>query len=250
MNERASESRDIRVYDDLAALSSAAAAEFAEIAARASAARGRFTVALTGGSTPERAYRLLASPPLHDSVPWSHTHIFFGDERCVPPDSPESNFGMANRTILGMLGDVGGIYRMEGELPDHDEAARRYEAEIARVFELSPGGLPVFDLVLLGMGPDGHCASLFPHKPALNVTDRIAVATAPGLKPFVDRVTLTFPVLNNAENVLFMVAGAEKAAALGRVLDGPPDPDGLPSQRIRPTSGRLVWLVDRTAMRG
>jgi 6-phosphogluconolactonase len=245
MSGRERQEREVRVFEDLNALSRAAAAAFAEIA---SARTGdRFTVALTGGSSPKQTYLLLSEPPLRDSLPWDRTHLFFGDDRCVPPDSPDSNYGMAHETLLSRLEGVGGIYRIEGELPDHDEAARRYEAEIARAFALSPGELPRFDLVLLGMGPDGHCASLFPHKPALNITDRLTVATPPGLKPFVDRVTLTFPVLDNAANVIFLVAGAEKADALQRVLNGPPDPDGLPSQRIRPTDGQLLWLVDRAA---
>ena len=250
--------RDVILFPDKVSLSRDAAHRFVSLAAQKIAQRQDFHVALAGGSTPAMLYSLLAASPFYESVgDWSRIHLFFGDERCVPFDSEDSNYRMVKETLipireklLGLPGDPaeGGIlHRMPADQPDQETAARQYEETLIRHFRLEKGELPRFDLILLGMGPDGHCASLFPNKPALQEKERLVVTTEPGLKPFVPRLTLTLPVLNNASNVLFLVAGEDKAEALARVLTGPRDPRGLPSQSVAPTDGNVTWLVDRAA---
>ena len=239
----------IRVFPDAEAVSRAAAEEFVRRASDAVAARGRFTVALSGGSTPKHLYELLAAPALRGQVDWNRVEVFWGDERCVPPDDPESNVHMARAAMLSHLPiPPERVHRMEAERPDHDAAARDYQATIARVFgHDADGPPPAFDLILLGMGPDGHTASLFPHNPALDEKTRWAVAVHDAPKPPPDRMTLTYPVLNAAYEVLFLVAGADKADRLAEVLEGPPDAKRLPSQGVRPENGRLAWFLDRPA---
>src|SRR5579871_3259137 len=242
--------REIVRFEDKIALSRDAAYRFTALAALSARTGRPFTVALSGGSTPAILYRLLAAPPFRDAISWRDVHLFFGDERCVPPDSPDSNFRMASETLLSQIEiPPQKVHRMPGEMADHDTAARQYESDLRAFFHLSAGEYPRFDLILLGMGPDGHCASLFPHKPALQEQQRLVVATEPGLKPFVPRLTLTLPVLNNAANILFLVAGADKAETLARVLEGPLDPEALPSQAVVPANGSLTWLVDKEAAR-
>ncbi len=239
--------RNIRVFPDVDALSIAAAREFIRCAGEAIAARGRFTVALSGGSTPKRLYQNLAAEPFRSQVDWGRVEFFWGDERCVPPDHPDSNYRMAREAILAALPiPAEHIHRMEGERSDLDAAARDYEAVLARVFDINVGGEPpAFDLILMGMGPDGHTASLFPHTKALEETTRWVVANhVPQLNT--NRLTLTRPILNRAQEMLFLVAGADKAERLAEVLTGPPDPKRLPSQSIQP-DGRLVWFVDSAA---
>jgi 6-phosphogluconolactonase len=244
------EMSEIVVCQDKTAVSRDAAYRVTALAAQSRVADRPFTIALAGGSTPAQLYALLAAPPFRDAIVWPNIQIFFGDERCVPPDSPDSNYRMARETLLDHvpLSDAN-IHRMRSEHPDPEQAARDYEAELRRNLPTSPNGLPRFDLILLGMGADGHCASLFPGKPALHEQERLVVAAEPGLKPFVPRLTLTFPVLNNAANVLFLVSGSDKAETLSRVLEGPPDLDSLPSQAVHPTDGTLTWLLDRDAAR-
>ena len=250
--------REVILFPDKTSLSHDAAHRFVSLAAQKLAQGRNFHVALAGGSTPALLYGLLAAAPYYHAVAdWSRIHFFFGDERCVPPDSPDSNYRMAHETLSSISEQheepsrqtkgIGTLTRMPADLPDHEEAAQQYEETLRRHFHLQADELPRFDLILLGMGPDGHCASLFPHKPALQEKERLVVATEPGLKPFVPRLTLTHPVLNNAANVLFLVAGEDKAETLSRVLDGPPDPDGLPSQSVLPSHGSVTWLVDRAA---
>ena len=239
---------DLLVVADQAALAREAAKRIAAIAEEAVARCGRFTVALAGGSTPKRLYSLLAAEPYCTRLPWRETHVFWGDERAVPPEHPDSNFGMAKVTLLSrvpILADQ--IHRMQAERKDLDAAAGEYEAEIARTFAAQPPGEPpAFDLILLGLGADGHTASLFPHSEALQETKRWVVPNyIPKLK--VNRLTLTPPILNRAAMILFLVSGGEKATVLQAVLDGPPDPERLPAQLIRPVAGRLVWLVDQAA---
>ena len=206
----------------------------------------RFTVALSGGSTPKTLHAVLAAPPYRDQVDWSRVHFYWGDDRCVAPDDPESNFRMARETLLDRLPiREAQIHRMHTEL-DSAAAAALYEDELRQDFALSAGELPRLDLILLGMGPDGHTASLFPHTAALGVTDRLVTANyVPQLNT--SRITLTAPVLNHAAAVAFLIAGADKADALAHVLEGPPDLDTYPSQRIAPADGDLYWLVDRAA---
>jgi 6-phosphogluconolactonase len=241
-------SRIIRISADKEALSEAAAHEFVRCAREAVAARGRFTVALSGGSTPKRLYQLLTTEPFRTRVDWGRVEFFWGDERCVPLDRADSNYRMAHEAMLAHLPiPAEHIHRMEAERPDCDTAARDYQDVLARFFYGKPTGPepPALDLVLLGMGPDGHTASLFPHTDALRETRRWVVCNhVPQLNT--DRMTLTRPILNRAREVLFLVAGEDKAERLVEVLAGPPDPMRLPSQSIQP-GGQLVWFVDRAA---
>ncbi|MGH7169454.1 MAG: 6-phosphogluconolactonase, partial [Gemmataceae bacterium] len=204
--------RTIRGFADVQTLSEAAAHEWVRGVREAVASRGRFTVALSGGSTPKRLYQLLAAEPFRSQVDWSRVEIFWGDERCVPPDHADSNYHMANEAMLAHLPiPAEHIHRIEAERSDRDASARDYEAVLARVFGVAAGAEPpAFDLILLGMGPDGHTASLFPHTKALDETKRWVVANpVPQLNT--DRLTLTRPILNRAREVLFLVAGADKA---------------------------------------
>jgi 6-phosphogluconolactonase len=233
------------VLDDLNAVAAHAADLFVRRAREASTT-GRFTVALSGGSTPKALHHLLAAPPYRDQVDWSRVQFYWGDDRAVAPDDPDSNFRMARETLLDKLPlRATQIHRIHTEL-DPAAAAALYEDELRMDFHLSAGQLPRMDLIYLGMGPDGHTASLFPHTAALDITDRLVTANyVPKLST--TRITLTAPVLNNAETVAFLIAGEDKAAALAAVLEGPRDPDTYPSQRIAPTNGDLYWLVDRAA---
>ena len=236
------------VVADQTALAKEAADRCARIAQEAIARAGRFTIALSGGSTPKLLYSLLAAEPYSTRVPWRKTHVFWGDERAVPPGNHDSNFGMAKATLLDRVPiPADQVHRMQAERDDLDLAAREYEAEIAKTFGVPPGAEPpAFNLILLGLGPDGHTASLFPHTEAIRESARWVVRNhVPKLNS--DRVTLTTPILNRAATVLFLVTGADKASALQAVLEGPSDPERLPAQLIRPTAGRLIWLVDRAA---
>ena len=233
----------IDVSADPAALAQRVAQWIVDLAC---ATPGRFAIALSGGSTPKRLYGLLAAPPLRDAMPWKRVHAFWGDDRFVPWDDPNSNYGMARDAMLAQVPippeNVHGI-PFGGTAAD---AAHAYERTLQSYYggdALDPAR-PLFDIVLLGMGPDGHTASLFPGKPALEERHRWAVEVPePGLTPFVPRVTLTYPVLNSAKFVAFVAAGADKAAMMGRVLAGE---RALPSARIAPV-GELVWFVDRAA---
>lgn len=240
---------EVRRVADKEAVSREAAEEFERLARAAIATKGRFTVALSGGSTPKRLYEILAAAPYRDRIDWGSIEFFFGDERSVPPDHPDSNYRMAREAMLAALPiPASRVHRMEAERPNLDVAALGYESTLARVFDLRPGSLtpPAFDLVYLGMGPDGHTASLFPHTGALRETRRWCV---PNWVPQQDtnRMTLTYPVLNRAAEVIFLVAGSDKADPLSEVLEGASDPERLPSQRIRPVCGRLLFLVDPPA---
>lgn len=204
-----------------------------------------FTVALSGGSTPRRLYETLAASPFREQVPWQHVHVFWGDERAVPPDHPGSNYRMACETWLDHVAlPPRNVHRVRGEL-EPGAAAEAYVAELRAFFDLP---WPTFDLVLLGMGDDGHTASLFPGSEALRESTRPAVGvTAHYQDRPARRVTLTPPAINAARLVIFMVSGASKAQTLQAVLKGPYQPDVLPAQIIQPTDGRLLWLVDAAA---
>jgi 6-phosphogluconolactonase len=215
--------------------------------AAAVARRRRAVVALSGGSTPRRMGELLAEPPFREQVPWNRLHVFWGDERWVPLDDPGSNAGTAKRTFLDKVPippEQVHPFPTVGLSPN--EAARAYAREIEASIGAEDGGLPRFDLVLLGMGDDGHTASLFPDTPALDERDRLAVAN-PVPKLGTTRLTLTVPVLSAGRTVAFLVAGAGKAETLAAVLDGPERPRQLPAQLVRPVDGPLRWLVDRAA---
>ena len=227
---------------DAEELSRRAATEFVRCA------RGRrFSVALAGGSTPRRLYQLLADTPYREQVDWTQVEVFFGDERAVPPDHVDSNFRMAQEALLAPLDlPERQIHRMAGERDDLDAAAAEYASEIDNVIRGTP---PVFDLVLLGLGRDGHTASLFPGTAALSERRRWVVSNfVPQLNA--RRLTLTAPLLNHASRLLVLVAGADKRDALAAVLEGPCDPERFPCQLVRPNHGELLWLVDRAAAAG
>lgn len=239
---------NLLVVADQAALAQEAAKRVVAIAEEAVVRCGRFTVALAGGSTPKCLYSLLADESYRTRLPWWGAHLFWGDERAVPPEHPDSNFGMAKESLLSRVPiPANQVHRMQAERADLDAAAGEYESEIARTLAAQPPDEPpAFDLILLGLGLDAHTASLFPYTRALRETSRwVAPNYIPELKAH--RLTLTLPILNRAATILFLVSGIEKAAALQAVLEGPPDPERLPAQLIRPVAGRLVWLVDQAA---
>jgi 6-phosphogluconolactonase len=238
----------IRTLANAQAVSHAAAEEFVRTGRDAIKAHGQFTVALAGGSTPRQLYELLSEDAFRTQLDWSAVEFFFGDERAVPPEHPDSNFRMAHDALLGKLEiRPDRIHRMQAERPDLPTAAANYQAEIARVCAVLVGDpAPALDMVLLGMGADGHTASLFPATAALNEKERWVVANhVPQLA--INRMTLTPVILNRATYLLFLVVGTDKASALADVLEGPKEPLRLPSQLIRPTNGRLLWLADRAA---
>ncbi len=242
-----SSGRRVQVYERTDDLLHAAADVFAAHASAAIDDHGRFAVALAGGSTPRGMHTLLAGPGYRDRIDWSRIWFYWGDERTVPPDSPESNYHMAVETLLSKV-PVGQdqIFRIPAELPDPAVAARDYADVLRETFELSEGEVPAFDLIFLGMGPDGHTASLFPHTEALEEIDELV---APNYVPKLNtnRITLTVPVLNASSAIAFLVAGQDKADALAAVLEGPYDPDTYPSQLVSPVAGELLWLVDAAA---
>lgn len=239
--------REIRVLADAKSIAQTAAAEFLDAARGAVREKGSFSVALAGGSTPKALYGLLASNPLQEKVPWSKIQFFFGDERHVPPDHAESNFGMSKEAMLAKAPiDPKQVHRIKAEKQNAAKAASEYEDDLRASFGLAAGQLPGFDLVFLGMGPEGHTASLFPGTKALKEEHRLAVSNWVG-KLYTDRITLTPPVLNNAARVIFMVHGEEKAPALKAVLEGPYEPEQLPAQLVQPKLGKVLWLVDPSA---
>jgi 6-phosphogluconolactonase len=236
--------RSIEIVATSVDLFHAAAEEFVLAARAAIGAQGRFTVALSGGSTPKALYSLLASN--YAGFAWNRVFIFFGDERHVPPTDPESNYRMANEALLTKIAiPPENVFRVPAENPDAAAAAIEYETQIRRFFALKPGEFPRFDLILLGLGPDGHTASLFPDTAALDEHSRLVVANWVA-KFKTHRITFTFPVLNRAAEVIFLASGAEKADMVRQVLQGK-NSSQLPSQRVQPTDGKLLWLLDETA---
>jgi len=233
----------VRILPGVDALAEEAARRFLTLAQTAVTERGRFAVALSGGSTPGALYRLLASPPYSAHLPWARMHLFWGDERCVPPEDSESSYRLVAETLLaGAPMPPGGIHRMRGEW-EPERAAEDYERMLRAFFGAEP---PRFDLVLLGLGKDGHTASLFPGAAPLAETERWcipAVAHYEG-RP-ARRLTFTLPVLNAARAVLFLVSGAEKAAIVRTVFEHPEAQ--LPAQRVQPTAGEVTWLLDAAA---
>ena len=230
----------VHVYESPEKLAEAAAREFATKAAEAIEERGRFAVVLAGGSTPKAMYGILARD-YSDGIDWSKVHVFFGDERTVAPDHKDSNYRTAREALLDHI-RVGSVHRMRCELTP-DEAAADYEEQLREFF----GGLPQFDLILLGIGGDGHTASLFPETPALEVRDRWVFAN-PVPKLDTIRITLTVPVINAAGSVVFLVAGEDKAEALKEILEGEADPREYPATLVHPPAGP-DWMLDRAAAR-
>jgi 6-phosphogluconolactonase len=236
----------IQVLPDLEAMSHKAAEMFVRLSTTCVASRGKFSAAISGGSTPRKLYSLLGSAEYSPQVDWQRVHFFWVDERCVPKEHEESNFMTAFDRLLSKISIPGeNVHRIKGE-EDPDKAARNYEEEVRRFFGMS--GLPMFDLVILGMGEDGHTASLFPGSNLLN--ERIRLAAPVYLeKPNWNRITLTLPVLNNATQILFLVAGHSKADVVYEVLGNGRKKERYPAGLIRPVHGSLTWLIDQEAAR-
>jgi 6-phosphogluconolactonase len=246
-----SDELELVVCRDAAEVSRRAADLFVRLTTEADAHYRTFTVALSGGSTPKGLYALLAEEPYRTQVPWSLVHVFWGDERCVPPDHADSNYKLAYAALLAKVPlPETNIHRVPTERGDCAGAAADYAQELVTFFHLEGRALPHFDLLLLGVGDDGHTASLFPGKPALEERDALVVSSPPGrLPPQVDRVTLTLPVLNAARHVVFMATGVGKREIVTRILAGVEATEGdlLPAQRVRPAGGTLTWITDQAA---
>ena len=237
---------EIKIAQNLSELNILAAEKFVSIGNRAIKTNGRFTIALAGGSTPKSLYQLLASDAYKNRIDWTRVFFFFSDERNVLPTDEENNFRMATENLLKPLQiEEENISRWQTELKD---AAENYEKTIREFFELSEGEFPRFDLILLGMGDDGHTASLFPFTKALTETSRIAVENRVE-KLDTNRLTLTFRVINNASNIIFLISGAAKAEVLREVLEGKSRGEKLPSQNVKPINGNLFWLIDTDSAR-
>ena len=235
---------DIIICRDADELNQKAAERFVALANAASA--GQFAVALAGGSTPRALYALLASEKYRDRIPWPKVHLFWGDERCVPPDHTESNYRMVREVLLSKINlPAKNIHRMAGE-KEPKLATAEYEAQLKNFFQLDEGGLPRFDLILLGLGEDGHTASLFPGTEALKKNKRLVAANFVD-KLNVHRLTLTLPVLNNAANILFLIAGASKAAIVKELLGAKSGTPNYPATKIQPRDGSLTWMITQDA---
>jgi 6-phosphogluconolactonase len=221
-----------------------AAEEFVRVGNSAIAARSRFTVALSGGSTPKSLYSLLAAQ--HATFDWDRTFLFFGDERHVPPDHPDSNYRMVNEALLTKISiPAENVFRVKAENPDAAAAALEYENELRRFFALQAGEFPRYDLILLGMGPDGHTASLFPGSEGLKEQSRLVIAN--WVEKFnAHRITFTFPVLNHAAQAMFLASGPDKADMVHQVFEGKHIPP-YPSQQVQPIDGTLLWMLDEAA---
>jgi 6-phosphogluconolactonase len=232
-----------RIFDDYETLSRAAAELFAECACKALQNNGRFIVALSGGDTPKRAYEILALAPLCDSIDWSRAEVFWSDERCVSPDDPRSNARTARRRLLDRVPiPAGRIHPIEC-VDSPMQAAAEYENQIRGVFGEDP---PRFDLILLGLGQDGHTASLFPYNDILEDTHRWVRGVQTGTSQ-PDRVSFTPVLINQAAVVAFLVSGEQKSAIVREIQQGPREPKRLPAQNMRPLYGTIIWLLDRAA---
>jgi len=239
-------SAEIRILTTPQELYAAAAELVVNTANEAVSAQGRFALALSGGSTPKNLFNLLATNA-RSSLPWDRTFFFWGDERHVPPTDPESNYRMADEAMLSKVPvAAANVFRVPAENPDAAAAADAYEQSLRKFFALHPGQFPAFDLLLLGMGPDGHTASLFPGTAALHEKSKLVVANWVE-KLNAHRITLTLPVLNAARCVAFLVSGVDKAEALKSVLEGNAPGEQYPSKLVRPASGKLIWFLDRAA---
>jgi 6-phosphogluconolactonase len=242
----------VEVFDDAAAVAREGAARFVKLAREAITARGAFHVALSGGKTPAALFRRLAEEEMRSTLYWTHIHLYWSDERTVPPADPDSNYGMAERELIARINiPAHNVHRMEAERPDLDRAAEEYEAVLRKHVPAGPGGFPCLDLIYLGMGPDGHTASLFPGSAGLKETTKAVIAhdVIPPNFPPCKRMTFTFPVLNAARMVIFLITGADKVEKLREVLQGTHTPP-YPSQTVRPIKGERIFLVDRAAAAG
>ncbi|MEP7037779.1 MAG: 6-phosphogluconolactonase [Acidobacteriota bacterium] len=240
-------STEIKILQNLDEISRVAAELFIEIGNRAINQNDKFTVALAGGSTPKSLYQLLATDEFKNQIDRQKVFFFFGDERNVSPDSDESNFKTADENLLKPLQiSAENVFRWQTELADSEKIAENYSKTIVKFFDLTNEEFPRFDLILLGMGDDGHTASLFPLTDALNETEKIAVSNHVE-KLDANRLTFTFPTLNNAANVIFLISGVSKTNALKEVLEGKSSPEKFPSQNVNPQDGNLFWLIDAPA---
>ena len=236
------------VWPSAADLALASARNIAEKVQSAVVRRGVARLAISGGSTPQAAFKLLAHPahPFANTIPWDKLQLFWVDERCVPPEHPDSNYGVCKRLLLDNVAiPAANVHRMEGEL-DPEEAASRYESVLRNTLKLEGAEAPAFDLLLLGMGDDGHTASLFPHTEGLTQFGRLCIANHVPQKD-TWRLTLTSPVINQATEVVFEIGGAAKTDIVAEVFTGARDPERLPSQLIRPVNGRLLAQLDEIA---
>jgi 6-phosphogluconolactonase len=237
---------NLEVYPHPEDLYQQAAAFFARLAGEAVASRGRFNVALSGGSTPRGVHAVLAQAEVREQIPWLQVHLFWGDERCVLPTHSDSNYRMAEESLISHIPiPAQNVHRILAE-QSPEQAAEAYEQTLRECFALSESILPCFDLIFLGMGADGHTASLFPGTAGLREEKRLVIAHYVE-KLAAWRITLTAPVLNQAAYVAFLVCGKDKPEALSRVLEGAYEPERFPAQLIRPTNGTLLWLVDEAA---
>lgn len=238
---------EVRLLEDLSAMSDAAASHVTEVGLAAVRAHGRFTICLSGGNSPQRLYTSLAQEPYASRMPWDFVHVFWGDERCVSLDRPDNHFVMASERFPTWVPiPLNHIHRMRGEAADPKDAAREYESDLHSFFGLEKGNFPRFDLVLLGLGEDTHTASLYPGTDGIHERSRLTISHyVPQRSQF--RITLTFPVINNAAQVCFLVAGTEKAQALRTVLEADATETVAPARFIKPIQGKIVWFVDRKA---
>lgn len=238
---------NLTICKDMDALGKTAARTFARLADQCVTKKGRFTVALSGGSTPRSLYTHLTLPPFRNTIPWGGVHIFWGDERMVPPDHPESNFGLANTLLLPNVPIPDeNIFAMPMKDINPDAAAKIYEDAIFECFDPDEDEIPVFDLILLGIGADGHTASLFPGTSALDEKEAWVVANH---IPFLNktRLTLTFPLINQAKNILFLAAGKDKAPVIRTLLSEHPERSAYPAAGVQPAAGERHFIIDQDA---
>lgn len=239
---------DIRIHNDSQAVAEAAAEFMLEVGREAVRAKGRFVLALSGGTTPETLYRVLASPAFINRFDWSSTIFFFSDERCVAPNDPRSNYALADKTLFTPLNiPPSQIYRMAGESSNPQAAASEYEQQLRLATNTAPSVPPSLDLILLGLGEDGHTASLFPGSPILRDSRR-AIATTQSPKDPPNRLTMTLAAINRASVVLFLTTGSDKAEVVRAILDPKTEAERqLPASLVKPEEGRLTWFLDQTA---
>ncbi len=241
---------EVKILNNPEEVAREAAEQFAGLAQNALRKKGCFTVALSGGSTPKTFYALLAEESgFREKIPWEKIHFFWSDERHVPPDHPDSNFLMARATLLSKVPvPLRNVHRIPSEKPDAMRAADDYEKTLRAFFDAKEGEIPTLDLVLLGLGTDGHTASLFPGSPGLAERKSLIMANwVPKFNSY--RITMTFPIINQAAFILVLVTGEDKAEILRAVLEGAPSEPGYPAQRVHPANGKCLWIVDRAAAR-
>ncbi|HEY2919445.1 MAG TPA: 6-phosphogluconolactonase [Candidatus Binatia bacterium] len=240
--------REVIICRDVNELNRKAAQQFIALAGEAISQTGRFTVALSGGSTPKGLYASLATPEYRNRVDWSRVHLFWGDERCVPPDHPESNFRMVQESLLSKIQiPFENVHRMMGE-KEPEQAATEYEEHLRQFFHLPRGGVPRFDLIFLGLGEDGHTGSLFPDTAALNEKEHL-VATVYVEKLKAHRLTLTLPVINAAARIIFLVTGQSKSTVVNKLLSADSKSQNYPATKVSPANGHVTWLMTQDAAR-